>query len=57
MFCVVLATVVVPLFGAFYAKKPSPRAALLSILAGGITRFVTELALPKDGSLLRFCKA
>ena len=51
-FDVVFATVVVPLFGAFYAKNPSPRAALLSILCGGFTRFIFELALPKDGSLL-----
>ena len=36
----------------FYTKNPSPRAALLSILGGGITRLVTEITLPKDGSLL-----
>ena len=50
-FDVVFATVVVPLFGAFYAKNPSPRAALLSILCGGFTRFVFEFAVPK-GNLL-----
>ena len=51
-FDVVLATVVVPLFGAFYAKNPSPRAAFLSILGGGLSRIVMEFAVPKDGSLL-----
>ena len=51
-FDVVLATVVVPLFGAFYAKTPSPRAALLSILGGALTRIIMEFTLPKDGSLL-----
>jgi Na+/proline symporter len=56
-FDVVLATVVVPLFGCFYAKNPSPRAALLSMLAGGITRVILEFALPKDGFLLLPYKA
>lgn len=51
-FDIVFATVVVPLFGAFYIKNPSPRAALASILAGGVARIVLEFALPKDGSLL-----
>jgi Na+/proline symporter len=51
-FDIVFATVVVPLFGAFYTKNPSPRAALLSILAGATTRLAMEFALPKDGSLL-----
>jgi Na+/proline symporter len=51
-FDIVFATVVVPLFGAFYTKKPSPRAALLSIIAGATTRIVMEFALPKDGNLL-----
>lgn len=51
-FDVMLATVVVPLFGAFYAKNPSPRAALLSILGGVTTRIIMEFTLPKDGSLL-----
>ena len=51
-FDVVFATVVVPLFGAFYTKNPSPRAALLSILCGGFARLISEFALPKDGSLL-----
>lgn len=51
-FDVVLATVVAPLFGAFYTKKPSPVAALMAVLAGGITRVVLEFALPKDGFLL-----
>ena len=51
-FDIVFATVVVPLFGAFYAKKPSPRAALLSILGGAFTRIILEFVLQKDGSLL-----
>ena len=51
-FDVVLASVVVPLFGCFYTKKPSPLAALLSILAGIITRIILEFSLPKDGFLL-----
>jgi hypothetical protein len=51
-FDIVFGTVVVPLFGCFYAKKPSPRAALISILGGAITRITLEFALPKDGSLL-----
>jgi Na+/proline symporter len=51
-FDVVLATVVPPLFGAFYAKNPSPRAAFCSILTGAILRTVLEYALPKDGFLL-----
>ena len=51
-FDIVLATVVVPLFGAFYAKRPSPCASLVAILAGGITRVVLEFVLPKDGNLL-----
>ncbi|KAG7347179.1 sodium:solute symporter [Nitzschia inconspicua] len=51
-FDVMLATCVVPLFGCFYCKNPSPNAALLSILAGAITRTVLEFTLPKDGYLL-----
>eukprot|EP00980_Cylindrotheca_fusiformis_P020078 scaffold7161_cov133-Cylindrotheca_fusiformis.AAC.1 len=51
-FDVVLASVVVPLFGCFYCKKPSPLAAFCSILAGVITRIVLEFALPKDGYLI-----
>ena len=51
-FDVVFASVVVPLFGCFYTKKPSPLAALLSILSGIIVRVVLEFALPKDGLLL-----
>ena len=51
-FDVVLASVVVPLFGCFYTKKPSTLAALLSILAGATTRVVLEFALPKDGYLI-----
>jgi len=51
-FDIVLATVLVPLFGAFYSRRPSPCAALVAILAGGTTRVVLEFALPKDGSLL-----
>ena len=51
-FDVVLATCVVPLFGCFYTKNPSPLAALLAIIAGAITRVVLEFTLPKDGYLL-----
>lgn len=51
-FDIVFATVVTPLFGCFYAKKPSPRAALLAILGGVITRVTLEFVLPKDGFLL-----
>jgi Na+/proline symporter len=51
-FDVVFATCVVPLFGCFYAKKPSPLAALLSVVSGALVRVVLEFALPKDGFLL-----
>lgn len=51
-FDVVLASVVVPLFGCFYTKKPSPLAAFLSIWAGAITRVILEFTLPKDGFLI-----
>jgi hypothetical protein len=51
-FDVVFASVVVPLFGCFYTKKPSPLAALLSIIAGIIVRVVLEFTLPKDGFLI-----
>lgn len=51
-FDIVLATVVVPLFGCFYCKNPSPRAAFVAIIGGAITRVVLEFALPKDGFLL-----
>uniref|UniRef100_A0A7S3KY33 Uncharacterized protein n=1 Tax=Amphora coffeiformis TaxID=265554 RepID=A0A7S3KY33_9STRA len=51
-FDIVLATVVVPLFGAFYTKNPSPRAALVSVVTGGLARIILEFAIPKDGSLL-----
>lgn len=51
-FDVVLASVVVPLFGCFYTKKPSPLAALLSIISGAIVRVILEFSLPKDGFLL-----
>lgn len=51
-FDIVLATVVVPLFGCYYCKNPSPRAALVGILAGIVTRVVLEFTLPKDGLLL-----
>lgn len=51
-FDVVLASVVVPLFGCFYTKKPSPLAAFLAILTGAIVRVTLEFALPKDGYLL-----
>jgi hypothetical protein len=51
-FDIVLATIVVPLFGCFYAVKPSPRAASCSGVAGALTRIILEFALPKDGYLL-----
>lgn len=51
-FDVVLATVVVPLFGCYYTKTPRPNAALLSLLSGAVTRIILEFALPKDGFLL-----
>jgi Na+/proline symporter len=51
-FDVVLATVVVPLFGCFYAKNPRPSAAFLSIICGATTRLSLEFILPKDGYLL-----
>lgn len=44
------AAVVAPLFGCFYSPgEPSPRAALLSVITGAVTRVVLEFALPKDG--------
>mmetsp|Transcript_26885 Transcript_26885/g.62878 ORF Transcript_26885/g.62878 Transcript_26885/m.62878 type:complete len:234 (+) Transcript_26885:884-1585(+) len=51
-FDVVLASVVVPLFGCFYTKKPSPLAALCAIITGSMVRVILEFALPKDGWLL-----
>lgn len=51
-FDIVLASVVVPLFGCFYTKKPSPLAAFCSILTGAIVRVILEFTLPKDGYLL-----
>eukprot|EP00529_Nitzschia_sp_RCC80_P014061 CAMPEP_0113474276 /NCGR_PEP_ID=MMETSP0014_2-20120614/18494_1 /TAXON_ID=2857 /ORGANISM="Nitzschia sp." /LENGTH=743 /DNA_ID=CAMNT_0000367105 /DNA_START=176 /DNA_END=2407 /DNA_ORIENTATION=- /assembly_acc=CAM_ASM_000159 len=51
-FDVMLATTVVPLFGCFYTKKPSPTAALFAVLGGGITRVVMEFTIPKDNYLL-----
>jgi Na+/proline symporter len=51
-FDIVLAGVVAPLFGCFYAKNPSPRAALCSVMTGVIVRVTLEFALPKDDSLL-----
>lgn len=51
-FDVVLATVVVPLFGCFYTKRASAPAALLSFVAGACVRIVLEFVLPKDGSFL-----
>jgi Na+/proline symporter len=49
---VVLATVVAPLFGCFYAKNPSPRAAFLAVISGAFLRVLLEFTLPKDGFLL-----
>lgn len=51
-FDIVLATVVVPLFGCFYAVSPSPRAALVCIVGGVTTRIILEFTLPKDGYFL-----
>lgn len=51
-FDIVFATVVVPLIGCFYCKRPSPRAALIGVLGGAVTRIVLEFVLPKDGFLL-----
>jgi hypothetical protein len=51
-FPLVFPSSVPPLFGCFYAKNPSPRAALLSILSGAFTRITLEFVLPKDGSFL-----
>jgi hypothetical protein len=50
-FNIVLATVVTPLFGCFYAKKPFPRATFCSV-SGAFTRIVLKFVLPKDGYLL-----
>ena len=51
-FDVVLATAVVPLVGCFYASKPRPNAAFVSILCGAAIRIILEFTLPKDGYLL-----
>ena len=51
-FDVVLATILVPLFGCFYTKRPSPLAALCAIIPGLVTRLTLEFALPKDGLLI-----
>ena len=51
-FDVMLATVVVPLFGCFYASDPRPNAAFLSVICGALTRIIMEFALSKDGYLL-----
>ena len=51
-FDIVLASVIAPLVGCFYAKNPSPRAALFSVLVGIVVRVTLEFALPKDDSLI-----
>jgi Na+/proline symporter len=51
-FDIVLASVIAPLFGCFYTKKPSPRAAFCSVLVGVIMRVTLEFSLPKDDSLV-----
>lgn len=51
-FDIVLASTVVPLFGCFYTKKPSPLAAVLAILSGALTRVILEFSLPKDGFVI-----
>lgn len=51
-FDIVLASVVVPLFGCFYTKKPSPLAAFCAIICGVLVRVILEFTLPKDGFLI-----
>lgn len=51
-FDIVFACVIAPLFGCFYTKNPSPRAALCSVMTGIILRVTLEFALPKDGYLV-----
>jgi hypothetical protein len=51
-FDVVLAGCIVPLFACFYVDKPSPNAALFSIVGGTLLRVILEFTLPKDGFLL-----
>ena len=51
-FDIVFACVIAPLFGCFYTRNPSPRAALCSVMTGIILRVVLEFTLPKDGSLI-----
>jgi Na+/proline symporter len=51
-FDIVLATTVAPIFGCFYVKNPSPRAAFCSTMLGVVVRVVLEFTLPKDGFLL-----
>ena len=51
-FDIVFACVIAPLFGCFYAKNPSPRAALCSVITGIILRVILEFTLPKDGFLV-----
>jgi hypothetical protein len=51
-FDIVTSTVIVPLFGCFYTKKPSPLAALCAVLTGLIVRVALEFTLPKDGFIV-----
>ena len=51
-FDIVFACLIAPLFGCFYTKNPSPRAALCSVVTGIILRVTLEFALPKDGLLV-----
>lgn len=51
-FDVVLAGCIVPLFACFYVDKPSPNAALFSVVGGTLLRVILEFTLPKDGFLL-----
>lgn len=51
-FDIVLASSVVPLFGCFYTKKPSPLAGLLATLSGITVRIILEFSLPKDGIVI-----
>lgn len=50
-FDIVLATVVAPLFGCFYTKNPSPRAAFVAVICGAFVRILLEFVLDKVSGL------
>lgn len=56
-FDIVLATVVAPLFGCFYAKNPSPRAAFCSCICGAFVRILLEFVLDKVSAPVRFLES